>query len=716
MHLGRTSLRVAGLLAAGRGRHALRSDLAAKAQVIGGETTYIVKIPEKNLYLRYPELAWNILSFFDGTRTDREVWEGLRRYDPSFEVDYPAFQDFVAEVDPNLWAKTLAEKNLALLEKIRGERQERASDQNLFYWYFSAWDPDAFFNRVIPYLRWIWTRWFFVFSLCLFLVAGVMLAADFGRIIDDSLRFYNLSIKSPAELLDFWILLFVVTFIHECAHGLTCKNYGGEVRQMGFLLIYLTPAFYTDVSDMYLFDKDHKRQWTLFSGVWSELLLFALSILVWSFTASGTIVNDWAYKFMLMTSVIGVLLNLNPLMKFDGYLIACQLLKIDNLREDAFAYAREWWRHALSGGRHAVQRVSRRNHRIFLAYAPAAFLYGALIIFLVVLRWVHDFGVGAFGELWGWSLTGLAAWAIVRKRLASALRLVREELPKTREDLMDWISRREARWAAVAAALLLLFPFREKVTTEFMLEAARRAELRASVDGLVSAVPVGEEQEVQGGALIAQLRSPEVEARSAIVERRLRLADQALRDSQARGDLTESQRSLRERERLLAEREDLRRKRVGLEIRAPFQGVLTTALIEQRVGDYLVEGEVFCTLADRRIMRARVLVRDVELEDIAPGSTARLQVNAHPLRILSGSVRQVLPAAAADRPVSRPDRAERRGLQLYNYFAVTLEIPNPDRLLLEGMTGTAKLYGPRRALAWRAGRSVWRWTRSQVWS
>jgi len=108
-------------------------------------------------------------------------------------------------------------------------------------------------------------------------------------------------------------------------------------------------------------------------------------------------------------------------------------------------------------------------------------------------------------------------------------------------------------------------------------------------------------------------------------------------------------------------------------------------------------------------------VRDWELEDVREGARVELVTRAHPFRTFSGTVQQIMPAAAADRPTEGPKELERNGQQLTNYFAVVLEIPNPSGVLREGMTGTAKISGRRYPLAWRAGRSVWRWLRSQVW-
>lgn len=281
---------------------------------------------------------------------------------------------------------------------------------------------------------------------------------------------------------------------------------------------------------------------------------------------------------------------------------------------------------------------------------------------------------------------------------------------------MRW--RQSWQTKAVTAAVLFLLlvpPVSIKVTTDFVLEPRARVELRAPVAGLVEQVRVHEGERVKPGAVLAVLRNPEVEARAEVLERELQLAEQHLRAARARGDLAASQHYDRQRQRLALEWEEARRRRAQLELRAPLGGVVTTPQVEQRLGEYLQEGDLLAVVADRSHMRARVLVQDIELEDIREGARVKLNVRARPLATFTGQVQQILPAAAPDRPVSRPAPLVRHGQELYNYFAVTLEIPNPDGRLWEGMTGTAKIYGPRYPLAWRAARSTWRWARSQVW-
>jgi len=714
MRLGQTNFRVAGLLASGRRRRKLSSNVKVSEQVLAGETTYVVKIPETGAFVRYAEFQWEVLTLFDGKRTDREVWEELRRLHPEAELTLEELEDFADSSDPNLWEKTLTDKNLALLEKMRAERQERAAEKSVFYLYFSAWDPKGFLDWIHPYIRWMWSRWALYVSLVIIGFGLVLFIADLSRITADALRFYNFREKNWTEFVHFWFLLLFIGFIHECAHGLTCKNYGGEVRQMGFLLMYLTPAFYTDVTDIYLFDKDYKRFWTIFAGIWIETVMCALALIAWSFSAPGTAFNDWAYKLMLFTSITGLALNLNPLMKFDGYYALCQALKLDNLREDSFAYAKQWLEHLSTLGRAPVERVSRRKHRIYLIYAPLAFLY-SMAILLFMLGWVKNITTSKMG-VYGWLVTGLLAYVVLGKRLAGLGRGLVDALKSAKEAVMPWRQSWQTQVVTAAVLLLLLVPpFALKVTTDFTLEPAALAEIRAATPGLIEEVLVREGQAVERGAGLARLHNPNVKAQAAIVERELQLAEQRLRAAQARGALAEAREQSLIRDRYLAEWQEIRRKREQLILRAPLAGVVTTPRLEQRVGEYLKEGDWLCTIADRSAMRARVLVLDSELEEIRPGAQARLNVRARPLESFSGRVQQILPAAALDRPVGALPGVKRHGRELYNYFAVTLEIPNPEGRLWEGMTGTAKIDGPRYPLAWRAGRSLWRWARSQVW-
>src|ERR1700684_762810 len=284
-----------------------------------------------------------------------------------------------------MWERSIGEKNLAVLERIRDERKGRVDQSSMLYISFKAWDPNKTLEKIDPYLSWIVTWGFVYFSLFIFAVSFYLLAGDWTRVQQDTSELYNFANKSAYDIWIFWILLLVLGAIHEFGHGLTCKHFGGDVHQMGFLLIYFTPAFYTDTTDILLFTKGSERQWVIFAGIWIEMVLCGISALVWHFSPPGSVTNDIAYKMMLLSGIQGTVLNLNPLIKADGYYALGQFLSLDNLREDSFSYLREFLRKYILRSPIDLPPASRRVARIYLAYGFFAIVYSVTLIALVLV-------------------------------------------------------------------------------------------------------------------------------------------------------------------------------------------------------------------------------------------------------------------------------------------------------------------------------------------
>jgi multidrug resistance efflux pump len=253
------------------------------------------------------------------------------------------------------------------------------------------------------------------------------------------------------------------------------------------------------------------------------------------------------------------------------------------------------------------------------------------------------------------------------------------------------------------------------VASDFVLEPGKTAHLRAEIPGVLRQVFVRQGDPVAAGQTLAILENPEIEADAKTLAQQLAMANSDLRAAQGSSDRDKSADALREQARLEQEWSVAEQKVDALQIRAPFAGVVSTPLVEQRTGEYVSAGQEFCEVVDRGTMKARILVRDWELEYVSAGAKAQLKASPFPYRTYSGRVEQILPAAAIDRPVAQPQPLERMGQELTNYVAVVMDFPNPDGSLTEGMTGTAKIAGKDYPLAWQVGRGAWRWLRSQVW-
>ena len=713
MRFGPTSLRLSGVVAKGLHRPKFRTDLKVGRQVYAGEVSYVVKVPEAESFNRLGELDWDVLTLCDGTRTPAEVSAAFNERFPENPLSESEIATFLDGIDPQLWEQSPAQKNLCILEKIRDERRQRVNRANILSIYFSAYDPDRALNWLIRYTRWLFTPHFFLASLVAFGIAAAFVAADYERIRQDTHAFYSFSGRTFYDLAVLWIILFFILGPHEFAHGLACKNYGGEVHHMGFMLLYFSPAFYTDCTDMHLFDKTSKRIWMIIAGIWLTLWQSCLAIFVYFLARPGSAVSNLAYEFGLMAGVLGFL-QLNPLLKIDGYYVLGQILHVDDLFENSFAYVGAWLRKHILRQQIDLPEVTPRERRIYLTYGILAGIY-AILILRIVIGFVFNISVSSLG-FWGYPAGAGVLCLLLQSRITGWASEARGAVSTMRAKLMK---RRIPKWqlaiGGFVAAVILVAPLRTKVVSGFVLEPGGRAEIRALVPGTIREVAVREGEVHPANFKLATLANPEVVSRAAATAIELQLAENSLREAQERSDFAAMQKPSENRRRLLAEKEEADRELQNLTLRSPLAGVVATPRIEQRVGEFLDEGAPFALVVDRNLMRARVLVSDWELRDVKVGSRADLKVESKPFRTYSGTVSAIMPAASALRPVSATKKIERKGQEITNFFEVTLDIPNSDGALLEGMTGSAKIYGSRRPLAWQAGRAMWRWIRTLVW-
>ena len=359
--------------------------------------------------------------------------------------------------------------------------------------------------------------------------------------------------------------------------------------------------------------------------------------------------------------------------------------------------------------------TSKRQRRVFFLFGVSAIVYSGTLLFFVLV-FVRNVLVTKLGDEWGYLATAGVIYFFSRQSLRKAVPVVRAWVRQQRENYMAWKITRAQQFGALGVALLLLLPpFSSKVTTQLLLEPGKDAHVRAEVDGEVQQVFVRQGQEVQAGQVLAILQNPEIEAQAKVLAQELALASSDLRYDQDRSDFGMAAKSVRERGRIQEELGVARKKLQDLEIRAPFDGVVSTPEVDQTVGEFLAAGDEFARVVDRRTMKARILVRDWELQEIHAGASAKVKVLPFPYRTYSGKVDAILPAAALDHPVTQTETLQRLGQNLTNYFAVEVEFANPDGSLREGMTGTAKITGRRHSIAWQVARATWRWMRGQVW-
>jgi len=125
--------------------------------------------------------------------------------------------------------------------------------------------------------------------------------------------------------------------------------------------LLLVPVPYVDASAAAAFPGKRARMLVSGAGILAEAFIAAVAIIVWSSVEPG-VVRAAAYQVLLIAGVSTLLINGNPLLRYDGYYVLADLLEIPNLASRANAYVgtlfRRWVLGLAPAGDGAVRRPS----------------------------------------------------------------------------------------------------------------------------------------------------------------------------------------------------------------------------------------------------------------------------------------------------------------------------------------------------------------------
>jgi putative peptide zinc metalloprotease protein len=150
------------------------------------------------------------------------------------------------------------------------------------------------------------------------------------------------------------------------------------------MFLYLTPAFFVDVTETWISATRIQRLATIIAGIWVEMVVCGLAMILWTNTQPSTFVHDLSYKVILITGLAVIVMNLNPLLKLDGYYFLTELIGIPDLKERSTSFVSAWFQKGILRLPAEVPAVPQRRVRLFVAYAVASGAYSYMMLFFVV--------------------------------------------------------------------------------------------------------------------------------------------------------------------------------------------------------------------------------------------------------------------------------------------------------------------------------------------
>lgn len=264
--------------------------------------------------------------------------------------------------------------------------------------------------------RWLFARLVQWAMLAIMVVGTVVFAGLLLGFIERDVAFIaGAGAGAIAALVSLYVLQAITLFIHEWAHALATKHYGREVRRGGFLLHFGMPAAFVDTTDIWM-EPRRPRLVVSWAGPHSGFFLGGLASLV-ILALPGGAVASVLYRFAILTYLTSFM-NLNPLLKLDGYYILMDWLEIPRLRERSLAFIGKPLRAKLR-----KRERFTREEIIFAVFGVLAAVWTAIAV-LAAIRIAGGYVLKAANTLPGQIAIGLlavvVAFALGRRLLRQA--------------------------------------------------------------------------------------------------------------------------------------------------------------------------------------------------------------------------------------------------------------------------------------------------------
>ena len=373
----------------------LRRDIKAQRIELGKNADWVVKDPLSRSFFYFSDAEYCILRLLDGKRSWSELLADVsRRLKPQF-IEIDSLARFIAEA-----------KSKGLVEVIEphsgsagsvAQRSQAAIRNDQTWWHqplairLPGIYPDQYLDRYFGKQSWfsnvgLSASVFWISIAILWLIAIVVAISHIDTLVTE----LNLlaSAPPPRQILLFFFCIGLTKILHELGHAVACKLLGGECREIGVMFLMGVPCLYCDVSDAWMMPNRWKRVLISAAGMIVEITLAAIAVIGWVLMTPGPW-RDAALMVAVIGSVNTVLINGNPLLRYDGYFMFSDLVRVPNLGYEAIETLRHSIRKIVWGQQRIDGEVAGDESRVastwfLVGYALASAVYRYVMLLAIV--------------------------------------------------------------------------------------------------------------------------------------------------------------------------------------------------------------------------------------------------------------------------------------------------------------------------------------------
>ncbi len=686
--------------------------------------TFVIKDPVSLSYSQLDDRQRFALARMDGQHTLEQIQQEFEKEFRPQRLPLEELEAFASQLIQGGLVETVTGATGRRLYEHQQRQQWRERWQrwlNIFYIKVPLLEPDRLLDR----LRLLGQLLFHPLA-----VAGVFVLAlmAVGLIVTHWADFVN-RLPTHAEFFTWhnvwyvWLALGLVKVCHELGHGLCCRRVGGHVRETGLALLCFFPTLYCDVTDIWMIPDRRKRLAVSAAGVYVELLIAAVATFLWWGTSPATFLHNLCFSLVLVCSVHTVLINANPLMRYDGYFILSDWTAMPNLAARAGQQLRQTLLHWFGAGELCSGPAEPQRGWLTL-YGAASLIYrcvvlgGFLYLIYVFLKEHHL-------QWLGFSLVLVFALTVVTTPLHATARTLWRlgRLPDMSRRRL-WIT---LGLVAIVTVMVSVVPWPVRVRGLALVQVEPTGRFVVVVPrpgGFLDQLLVRDGQKVRQGDVLAILKNPDLD-----IANQLNDADQALRYKEQQALalqratlpslLAPSVRTYGEIDHellaLVRDKETLKAQRDALILRAAGDGVVMGLPNWEVKGKWLKEGMELCAIGDRGSMRVVVLVEAADRQLVQPGSMAWFLSHGAGPRAWSGQVQGVAQVDAQDIPpqlasraggevATQADPVEKQDRPLQPHYLVAVRLEGDQLPLQPGTLGVVSVEAGSATLWWRARR------------
>ncbi len=495
---------------------------------------------------------------------------------------------------------------------------------------FPLVSPDPFLRRTAFLVRPLFSFQFLLMIGLLLMLALYLVGRQWGQFVSGFEHLYSLE-----GALSVALALTVAKSVHELAHAYAAQLNGVEVPSMGVSLIMLWPVLYTETSGAWRIADRRKRLTIAAAGVGAELVLASLALLAWPFLDPGWWRNTMQFAATSLV-LLSIAINANPLMRFDGYFVACDLTGIDNLQSRSLAMLGWVARKLMAGAPEPSPEpgFSRRAQVGLAAFGAALGLY-RIALYTGIAFGLAAFVFPALGMLLAVLVVTFFLFQPVSREVVRWFASASKRLGPIGGPLRVWI-------CLLIITLPLVVPWRTSLMAPVLLRLGQSHAVFAPEPGMIARIAVAEGQVVMRGDALIEITSPEIahrlEADRLKADRLALILDRHLTGVGYQEDgLVEAT----EVQRLQAEMAGLEARRERLILRAPAGGVVRGLDQGLRAGVWVQGDRPLLRVVAGNTISAEAFIEERDLALVAPEATASIWLEGHPLQEIPVRVRAV---------------------------------------------------------------------------